>query len=820
MQKIEILIPSNALIENIQSQSNNENTPTKQNTSRVTTPNGGFTYTPKPSKCNTPKWRCVKVVGESEASTQGQPKKIVVRTETGQVFRVKPEDVNNKPYATTSPTTFVKTFQKLILNTPNAKIKQNNTNRQVAATAKTLLNTTLTLMSRDSEENSLCVSGQTTVFLSRVMDKKLTRLGTLYKRTNAKLITQAKKQFIAWREYVYLKIQSSITIQALGRRYLARKKYVLNLPRETEIDNINNNTTNLGELTNSLKSVIALQSYLRGYLIRKKYAQLLLYTLPGNTTFHKNIEHYHTIMKCVIELRDSFECERVASKLNKYYNNLEKLHVLAWDKNVISTFNMSLHNLLRAVNEENYETMADVLTNDLLMKYEDVIIESREAAGCNKLKSLEKLIKLAQQELKTATLNREFHLCHSINCNLQRLMSQRDVTRDEETLNFSKCSNNEIADGTSLLNMTETDRLRQDLNNTREMVRNLKKDTSHLDGSYVTRKNRRRSRGGSSVGGFSQKYDERRSSMTRDALHLHNRRTNMEDDIISNATSMFSTSSKMTSMPLHLFTYKITNRHGQIRKFRSSATKIHMLMSKIKIKSGMIITRNDTVTLSFVDEDGDTIILLTDDDLIECIELERASGSTCVFIQYNVVEKSKMCMTQEEKEESEGNSSGCTSSSSSSSDSGGLVANEIENETKYNNDIQHEGNGRNVLIKRRSQQQSDSDSNSSSSSSESESENDEEASVDFPNASMFPKSSVKKMKQEKVRKTIPLVLKATTTMESSNLLRRRAIANQKRQRALNANKFGADDVIVVMGSVVVASALAALSVLMLVKMKK
>ena len=79
---------------------------------------------------------------------------------------------------------------------------------------------------------------------------------------------------------------------------------------------------------------------------------------------------------------------------------------------------------------------------------------------------------------------------------------------------------------------------------------------------------------------------------------------------------------------------------------------------------------------------------------------------------------------------------------------------------------------------------------------------------------------IKKMKPEKVRKTVPLVLKATTTKESSNLLCRRAIANQKRQRALNANKFGADDVIVVMGSVVVASALAALSVLMLTKMKK
>ena len=841
MSTREILIPVSALVKPLQT-CNDENTPTK---------NMSSTPTKRSNTSTERQWRVAVCVGKSAASESGGGGKelMVVRTDHNGVFRVKKEDVQRgrKLAATQSPTKFINTFQSLfsttcnypatpigIVTTPKLHRHPHRLKVATSTAAKKLLQRCVSVMSRNEEESSLCVVGQSTVFLSRVMDKKLTRLESLHLRSLARLITRAKIILAAWKDYTAIRAPAALLIQTHCRRYLASKFYCQHLLQsctaasatENKVTNSNSNDNDNDNndkktRTQLIRAVVIIQSLYRGRSERKTYAKLLLRSFPGKTTYHDNLEKSHQIMRCAIQLRDPFECDRVLTRMECLHQRLQLLHSYAWGKEVISTFDASMEQLSAAIKIEDYDTLESIF-DSVLQEYEDVLIESREAAGCSSLQSIEKLITRAEMDLQNAIAHKKFDMCTKINSNIQRLHRARSNARDEETMSFSKCASEAAA-----TSMTETDKLRQDLNSTREMVNRMQLDRSHLDQS-TTRYHQGQNSFRSTT---SRRCQQQQNHLSPGTLHRHNRAMKDEEEEVrsqrSQATDVFSCVSKM-EMCDSLFTYKMKDRNGQVRKFRSSFKNMNMLLTKVAHRIGGDQIDTKRLTISFVDEDGDNIVLVSDEDLKDSVELERANGSHCLFIKVEEKLKVKMKMRTMrevfEEERADDADSDCNmvhnsnmihnrSSSSNSSDSNSSSSDGSSDscsDSEADHDSEEESTVRHMMVQSRKKHVAVDSPCSSSDESEDEEREDQESddddcdddtdcdSPEFPSASMFPESAVK---VQPLSRPDPVVV-------------RRRLAHQKRRLGLDDEL----DQTAILGSVMIAS-LAALSVFALVRMR-
>ena len=124
-------------------------------------------------------------------------------------------------------------------------------------------------MSRNDKESQLCVAGQNTIFLSKIMNSKLMRLEQLYKKSRRQNIHKFRRIYRAWRAIVAQKKRSVIRIQSIARGYLMRSRNNNTRNSIPPLTFTNEKSVSMGQMSRSLCSVIQIQSYYRGRMVRK-----------------------------------------------------------------------------------------------------------------------------------------------------------------------------------------------------------------------------------------------------------------------------------------------------------------------------------------------------------------------------------------------------------------------------------------------------------------------------------------------------------------------------------------------------------------------
>ena len=789
---------------------------------------------------------------------------MLVRNNTG-VFRVSKESVKQgaELTATQSPSKFLRSFRQLV--SPDSKSHYDN-NRDVVESAKHLLHKVVAIMSRSEEESSMCVAGQTTVFLSRIMDKKLTRLDSLHARAVARVVTRKKKVFECWREWLSIRSQHAVLLQALWRGAAVRSRQ-----RTANMAMAANSTV----VALSVSGVVALQSWYRSRVGRKKYAKLLLKTLPGQTICHQHLEKCYSVMLCAIQLRDLHECQRHLRHIDSLQKRLETLHTFAWGKNIVTSFGSSVTRMMPIFEsmESKEGTIVDqfddieLMFRGMMRRYEDILAESREAAGCSSLQSIEKLIKRAEIDLTNAIASRRFDVCTKINVQLERLHRARSIARDEETMNFSRGGGGSGSGGgsggggggeTTKHELTEVDMLRQELDETRQMITSMQLDRSHLSAAAAATKGATASRYQPPLPSLPLPPHGHHHHLSPSTLHRHDRAMDdSEEEIQSPATSIFSSVSKLvpggasSSSSSNVFTFKMLDVRKRVRKFQSSASSIATLQAQVAKRIGIVDFTK--LTLSFVDEDGDQIVVVSNEDLQDAIAQERAAGSRCLRIQY---EETQRTVSIRRKRGEGGSDDGSSSDDSSSSDGSSSSDDSSSSEESTQSDGRKATDALQKLARhqkhtRSHADQSSEESSSSSSSSEEEdsedSENSEDSedsscdqSIEFPNSSMsavVPSNKCQQSMNSKRAQRVVLTSAAqsrrrtaavsrgvkktrlsATMQHNNNIVEARWQAATKQRRAAEEND--SVDQTTLLGSVVVASALAALSVCVLLRVTK
>ena len=838
MSNREILIPVHALVETLAKQSD-ENTPIKINNSDATTK----TVT---------KYAAALVVGPSQSGKE----LTVIRTHGG-VYRVPTEAVENGTHGAIplSPTQFLRYHS--LFNSPSST---ETTTVPTTKAAKALLTQCLSTISSHHDKGiELCVAGQNTIFLSTAMQTKLQRLDHVHQKNLRRQTTHFRRLFRTWQAYVAASKQSVVTIQTLCRKRALRKNI-----------SDDQSASPLGEMSRSLCAVIALQAHFRGRSVRKTYAQLVLQTLPGQTCHHQRLEKVHRFMSCAIQLRDAYDCERYLEEMIVLHLRLTTLHDMAFGPYVVSSFDQDISSGEKGENRRTtlgaknivvlmkgylHEAPADygmieALFQKMLVRYNDILTEAREAAGCSNLASIEQLIQEAEKDMSKAIALRQFEVCSQITSTLERLHRARNHARDETTaLKTGSGGRQQGGDGGGAgkgagagggeregeregetegegegPHPSELDLLRQELNTTRQMVTSMQMD--QMNQSHFKHPQHHQHHNDIS------RHLPLSGHLSPTTLHRHTQAMKEDDVQSSNGTSVFSLMSKITTND-SVFTYKMTDNNGQVRRFKSSASKIGMLFIKVRQRLGVVETT--CLKIFFVDEDGDRVVLLSDEDLQDAVELARMKNggdggqsgrSNCLKI---IVEQT----TAEEKnivEESEEDSSGSSSESDSTSSSSASDQEEYEKVLQVQQATVYGGNNGS---KQRNMNQSYSSVTSSSSSSDSETDSSSDG-LEFPNQSMsmsVKKASAHKSKTQRRRVHALATIsppKAPVVASNENLLRMRStierdrlLVQEEQQRRRNA-VYNDDtlDTKTILGSVVFASALAAVSVFAIKMMKR
>jgi hypothetical protein len=596
----------------------------------------------------------------------------VVRTEGGGVYRVNAALVSQAHLTTAVPRRqFLRAFGPLFpesappLSCPSFS---SPINKIVPTAERKLLAACACALATTAEERSLCVVGQTTVFVPLGMHDKLTALVSILSRSNIRSTAFASACFSAWGN-VARRTRHITLIQARWRGRAMRQ-------RRAE--------SRTAPGSQIWTAAARLQAFWRGARARTAYFRDLLLAKPNDSVFHARLIKAHQVMDCAIQLRDPFAFERLCDQIERLHLRLVWMHRSPQPKKTKTKANQRPHSLLelvccsklrKAMLQEDYT--ACEREHQILKEYHDRAFFGH---GKTELKEIEALIASTEQEMRAAIASRDFDLCTTLNAQLEKFHRFRSLLRDDETQNFSMNASTSstaidastAAAATTVVNEssapaghlnhthinTELEMLREELSTTRRLATALHNDRSHLEVSrtHETMPAPRPAYFHINKSAFNANRSSRMGVMNNSRMNQTCRRLSPRalqrhnqfffDDGQSEAPSMMSSVSAWnhggpnTKDPI--FNFKITDSRGNNRRFRSSATQIQVLRKRIagrlSLDLDMIGTRLE-LHLSFQDDEGEMVALTSDVDLQDAVEMAKERGLGCLRVHFMIEDK-------------------------------------------------------------------------------------------------------------------------------------------------------------------------------------